>query len=83
MCLNNRSQHCVPIYPSIFVKVNFGENLSRFTKNSSRLYKNYFQFTLDALKNYFSHLIAVGNAKIKRGKQKFFSYNSRRDRTVY
>ena len=31
----------------------------------------------------FPHLIAIENAKIKRGKQKFFSYNSRRDRTVY
>ena len=59
--------YILKIYPSIFVKVNFGENLRRFTKNSSHLYKNYFQFTLDALKNYFSHLIAVGNAKIKRG----------------
>lgn len=59
------------IYPSIFVKVNFGENLRRFTKNSSHLYKNYFQFTLDALKNYFSHLIAVGNAKTKRGSKTF------------
>ena len=60
------------IYPSIFVKVNFGENLRRFTKNSSHLYKNYFQFTLDALKNDFSHLIAIENTKIKRGDQKTF-----------
>ena len=75
--------YILKIYPSTYVKVNFGENLRRFTKNSSHLYKNYFQFTLDTLKNYFSHLIAVGNAKIKRGKQKFFSYNSRRDHAVY
>lgn len=67
------------IYPSIFVKVNFGENLRRFTKNSSHIYKNYFQFTLDTLKNYFSHLIAVENAKIKRGVQTFLSSYSRRD----
>ena len=58
--------YILKIHPSTYVKVNFGENLRRFTKNSSHLYKNYFQFTLDALKNYFSHLIAVGNAKIKR-----------------
>ena len=64
------------IYPSIFVKVNFGENLRRFTKNSSHLYKNYFQFTLDALKNYFSHLVAVENAKTKRGERKYSLLNS-------
>ena len=68
--------YILKIYPSIFVKVNFGENLRRFTKNSYHLYKNYFQFTLDALKNYFSHLIAVGNAKIKRGERKYSLLNS-------
>ena len=64
------------IYPSTYVKVNFQEKLRRFTKNSSHLYKNYFQFTLDALKNYFSHLIAVGNAKTKRGERKYSLLNS-------
>ena len=64
------------INPSIFVKVNFGENLRRFTKNSSHLYKNYLQFTLDALKNYFSHLVAVENAKTKRGERKYSLLNS-------
>ena len=64
------------IHPSTYVKVNFGENLRRFTKNSSHLYKNYFQFTLDALKNYFSHLVAVENAKTKQGERKYSLLNS-------
>ena len=38
-----------------------------FFKNSKYVYK------------LTSHLVAIENVKIKRGKQKFFSYNSRRE----